>query len=271
MHPRTDFRERHQSHEYSDYEFKMAQDFAKRLDVELGEFLHCMVLFGSAVKTAHTTIYEKDIDVLIIINDMTKILNPEVVEAYRIIVYNTAKQLSSRFHVNTLKVSDFWDYVRNGDPLIVNILRDGKALLDKGLWEPVQALFNQGRVRPTQENVWVYYMRAPSAITSAKWHMLQACLDLYWAVIDASHALLISQGEAPISPKHISASMMQWAKKGKIHKQHAKTVEEFYNLSKQIITRDIKEISGAEYEEYRAKAQGFIDEMIPIVKEQKRV
>ena len=111
-------------------------------------------------------------------------------------------------------------------------------------------------------------MRAPSTITSAKWHVLQACLDLYWAVIDAAHAILISQGEAPLSPIHIAKTMSEYAKKGKIKKSHARVVDEFYQLSKAIVTRDIKEISGADtrlelrMNKIAGEAQGLVNWLI---------
>ena len=35
----------------------------------------------------------------------------------------------------------------------------------------------------------------------------------------------------------------------------------FYDLSKKIVTREIKEISGKEFDKYHAQASEFVDEM----------
>lgn len=270
MDPRS-FQDRAKADDYDEYEVTLARTLAKRLEAELGEFLHSVVLFGSAAKSPQTRIYDRDIDVLILINDLVQIINPEVVEAYRIIVRNAAAELTSRFHINTMKVTDFWEYVRNGDPLIVNILRDGRPLLDKGVFEPAKAMLQKGLIHPTQENIWTYYLRAPSTITNAKWHVLQGAIDLYWAVIDAAHALLISQGEAPVSPGHVAKLMHRYAKDTRIDKRHARIVEEFHQLSKGIVRREIAELSGAQYEAYRQRAKSFIDEILPMVAEDQRI
>ena len=57
--------------------------------------------------------------------------------------------------------------------------------------------------------------------------------------------------------------------KNNIKKQHAKTVEEFYQLTHDITNRNIKEISGAQYERYFKQAKSFIDEIMPLVKNTK--
>lgn len=243
----------------------IAKKFADAIKKELGDFLKCVILFGSSTRTEKTP-YEKDIDILMIIDDLTLIISSEVVEAYRIITENTAAKVSKRLHITTNKLSTFWDQVRNGDPLAVNMLRDGVPIYDIGIFEPMQALLFQGRIRPTKESVWIYFTRAPLTIKSAEWHLLQASLDLYWAVIDAAHAALMHVGEIPPGPSHVASLIQEkLAKPGHVHKKNVQIMDFFYNLSKKITHREVVEIPGSEFDKYKALAKDFIDAMRKVI------
>ena len=254
---------------YAPDDYKKAQQFADAVKRELGtEFLKAVVLFGSAARNEHKekTLGEHDIDVLMIINDLTLVLNPEVVSAYRVIVEKTASKITRRLHITTLKLTNFWDYLRNGDPLAINMLRDGVVLQDVGFFMPAQALLFQGRIRPTQESIWGYFVRAPATITNSEWHVLQATLDLYWAVIDSAHAALMSVGEVPPTPGHVSDLIEQkLVSKGLATKRTAQVMDFFYKLSKQITHRELTKVSGKDYETYKQEAKSFVDQMKKIV------
>lgn len=251
---------------YPPDDYKLAQKFADAVKRELGvEFLKAVVLFGSTAR-GEKTVSERDIDILMIINDLTIILNPEVVSAYRVIVEKTASNISRRLHITTLKLTNFWDYLRNGDPLIINMLRDGVALHDVGFFMPAQSLLFQGRIRPTKESIWGYFVRAPATINNSEWHVLQATLDLYWAVIDAAHAALMKVGEVPPTPAHVADLIeKKLTTKGLAPKRAAKIMEFFYKLSKQITHRELTKISGKDYETYKTEAQQFIEQMKKVV------
>jgi len=251
---------------YSSGEYTLAKEFSEKIQKELeGGFLKAAVLFGSAARQ-EKTYHERDIDVLLIINDLTMILSPEVVEAYQIITRNTATKVSNRLHITTFKLTTFWDYLRNGDPVAVNILRDGVPLYDSGFFEPAQSLLFSGRIKPTKESVWTYFTRAPSTIKSAEWHLLQASIDLYWAVIDAAHAALMHNGEVPPSPGHVAEMINQkLAKKKLCTKKEAETMKFFYDLSKKITHRQIMQITGKQYDEYLKRAKRFVDIMKGII------
>lgn len=239
----------------------LARKFTQRMMKEFGTFIKAVVLFGSAARFEEKG-REGDIDLLIIVDDVSIIMQGEFVEAYRLIVHKVVAELSPKLHITTLKFSSFWDYVRNADPVAVNMLRDGVALLDTGFFVPLQLLLQRGRIRPTVEAVWNYFVRAPATLVNAKWHVLQATLDLYWAVIDAAHAALMRGGEIPPSPVHVADLLDEkLAKHGHIDKRHVKIMRNFYSLAKQIMHREIRELSGAEYDNYAKDAREFVEAM----------
>ncbi len=246
---------------YREDDLKIAYDFSKRLYQEFKEFLKAIVLFGSVARSMEKE-KRNDIDIMVIVDDVSMRLTPEIVEAYRIITEKIIIDTSTKLHVTTLKLSAFWDYVRNSDPVAVNILRDGIAVVDTGFFDPLQALLFMGRIRPTSESIWTYYGRAPRTLVNSRWHIMQATIDLYWAVIDASHAALMKLGIVPPSPEHVAELMVEkMVKPGLIHKKHAHVPEKFYRLSKAIITREKKDVHGKEYEELYREAYDFVEHM----------
>lgn len=249
-----------QQKQYSDSAIDLGRQFTKRVMKEFGSFVKAVVLFGSSARFEEKP--EGDVDILVIVDDLTIVLCGEFVEAYRIIIHKIVADISPRLHITTLRFTSFWEYVRNGDPVAVNMLRDGVALLDTGFFEPLQVLLKRGRIRPTVESVWTYFVRSPATLVNSKWHVLQGTLDLYWAVIDAAHAALMKAGEIPPSPSHVADMLDEkLVKTGKVEQQYVKTMRRFYNLAKMIMHREIKEVSGSEYEVYQKEAQQFVERM----------
>lgn len=250
-------RKKKNSDTYHKTHIDLAYQFAKKSYKEFGGFIKGIIIFGSAAKKKKNV---NDIDILIIIDDLTFVLTKELIQTYRIITENIIISISPKLHITTLRYTNFWEYVRVGDPVAVNILRDGYALIDTGFFEPLQALLYQGRIRPSPESVWTYFSKAPQTITNSKWHLLQATIDLYWAVIDSAHAALMKINEVPPSPEE-AADMLEekLAKPGLIDKKYPKTMNKFYELMKMITNRDIKEISGEQYTYYLKESQDFVD------------
>jgi uncharacterized protein (UPF0332 family) len=197
---------------------------------------------------------------LIILDDVRIVLDPDIIQTYRVIVEKAIIDTDTRIHVQTMRLTTFWEYVRAGDPVAINILRTSIAMIDSGFFDPLQALLDNGRIRPSKEAVYTYFTMAPKGLFKSKDHVLSAMLDLYWSCIDASHALLMSMGEIPPSPSQVGNSLNKVAvKKGYLKKSHVNTIEDLYKISKQITHRETRGISGKEYDAHFLKAKDFVE------------
>ncbi len=253
---------------YTKDDLTLAYDFSKKIYDEFGTFLKAIILFGSVARNKSTG--KGDIDLLVIIDDITMDLSPEIVQTYRIIIEKSIAATSTRLHVTSLKLTTFWEYIRAGDPIGINILRDGVALLDTGFFDPLHALLIKGRIRPSPESIWTYFTRAPKTLHNSKWHILQATLDLYWSVIDSAHAAMMKLGEVPPSPDHIADMMEEkMVKTGKLERRYVHIMRTFYTLQKKIVYREIKEITGAQYDHFLREAQDFVKKMEKFIVEKK--
>src|SRR3989344_7783123 len=187
---------------YQKEDLELARQFAGLMWKEFGNFIRGLILFGSSVKNPTS---KRDLDILIIVDDVRFKFTRPLVETYRII---TARKISDvapeKLHVQSMKFTSFWEYLRAGDPVALNILRHGVALIDTGFFDPLQVLLDQGRIRPSDEAVWTYFTMAPAALSRSKSNILNASIDLYWAAIDSAHAALMCNNEIPPSPEHVA-------------------------------------------------------------------
>jgi len=237
-------------------EFDIARKFAKEIYKEFNTFISVITVFGSTV----TKKKSRDIDMLIVLDDVRMVLEPDVVQTYKIIVEKSIVDIDPRIHVQTMRLTSFWEYVRAGDPVAINILRSSIALVDTGFFDPLQALLDQGRIRPTREAVYTYFTMAPTGLFKARDQVLNGALDLYWAAINACHSALMILGEVPPSPSQVGAMMQEkMVKKGLLHKRHIKTIEDLYSLSKKITHREIKKISGLEFDKHTTRATDLVN------------
>jgi uncharacterized protein (UPF0332 family)/predicted nucleotidyltransferase len=251
--------------EYPKDDLDYAYRFSAQLTKEVGKFVKGVVLFGSKARKkgpAH------DIDILVILDDVTIYLTKEFIQTYRIIVQNLVGDISKRLHITTFKYTSFWEYVRNGDPIAINILRDGVPIVDREFFRPLQLLLQQGRIRPSNESMWTYYYKSSESLNGSKMRMISAIMDLYWAVIDASHAALMKINEIPPSPKHVSEMIeAKLVKPGIIEKKYAGIAKKFYDLSKKVEYREIKEIAGKDFDAYYKEAEEYINRLKKFIEE----
>jgi len=244
---------------YQKEDMDVVYTFSKEVKKELGNLLKGIILFGSTARHVDTNKKSHDIDILLVIDDVTIQLTPELIQTYRILVEKIIVKTSKKLHITSLRLTNFWEYVRAGDPIAINMLRDGVAILDTGFFEPLQVLLQQGRIRPSSESIQNYLMMAPQTLQNSRGHIIQGTLDLYWAVIDASHAALMYVGEVPPSPAHVADIMDEkLVKPGLLDKKHLHTMRMFYNLGKSITHGQIHDLTGDQYEAYYREAYDFV-------------
>ena len=241
----------------------IARRFTTKIHKEFGDFLKIVVLFGSSGKDGK----KGDIDLLVVIDDLSLNLTNEVAQTYRIILEKTIADVSTKLHITTLKLTSFWEYVRLSDPVAVNILRSGVPLIDTGIFAPLRHLLEQGNIRPSKEAIWVYLMKAPAAINSSQANILRAMVDLYWAVMDSSHAALMSIGEVPPTPEDVPKMLREKLVSLKvIPRTYPGFVQDLYVIMKKIEHREISHFSGVRYDKFHKDTVIFVNKMQGFIK-----
>ena len=245
----------------------IAMDFAEKVHRKFDRIIKASVLFGSQAKNTATT--GSDIDVILIIDDASINWDNELIAWYReelgklIAEQKYAKDL----HINSIKLTTWWQDLVQGDPVVINILRYGEALIDSGsFFNPLKALLLQGRMRSTPEAVYMALQRAPSHLARSKIAILGSIEGVYWTMMEAAQAALITASKLPSSPENIPQLMKTtFVDNGLMKIEYIRDLREIYVLHKGIMHGDIHEVKGGEIDKWQDKAEAFLLETTRII------
>ena len=164
---------------------------------------------GEAVKTS-------DVDVFIVINDtdVKRMPRVELKERLRSIIFqyiNEAGALAgvkNKLSPQIYLLTEFWESVKDAQPVIFTFIRDGIPLYDRGTFMPWKALLKMGKLKPSPEAIDMFMSMGDKTVKRAKLALLDILVhDVYWGVITPSQALLMLYGLPPPTPKQTVKEM----------------------------------------------------------------
>lgn len=245
----------------------IAQDFAARIYKKFDKLIKSVVLFGSQVKNTATS--NSDIDIIIILDDASIKFDGELVAWYReelgkIIQANPYKQ---ELHINTIKLTTWWQDLVRGDPVVINILRFGEPILDfGGFFSPLKILLQDGKIRQTPESIYTCLQRAPGHLARSRISKLGTIEGLYWAMVDSSHAALMAAKQSPPSPEHVTIMLKEIFVDNKVlDMKYVIWYRDLHLLHRRIVHGEINDVKGEEIDEWQNKAEEFFKKMMELV------
>ncbi len=248
-------------------ESEIAMDFATKAYEKFNKIIKSIVLFGSSVK--QTSVAGSDIDIILIIDDVAIIWDQELIAWYREELDKLLRQnpYQKDLHINTIKLSTWWEDLMKGDPVVINVLRYGEAMIDfGGFFEPLKFLLLNGKIKSTPEAIYNCLQRAPTHFLRSRVAELNAIEGLYWAMVDSSHAALISANIPPASPEHIPADLKDvFVDKGKLKMKYVIWYRDLLILHKKIVHGETTDLKGVEIDDWQEKTKEFMRVMAELV------
>ncbi len=245
----------------------IAMDFALRVQHKFDRLIKASILFGSQAKNTSST--KSDIDIILIIDDASVEWDLELISWYR---EELGKIISSKdygrdLHVNTIKLTTWWQDLIYGDPVVLNILRYGEPLIDLGgFFTPLKFLLDKGKIKSTPEAALVALQRAPTHLVRSKMAEMGAIEGIYWTMVDAAQAALITAGKMPPSPEHIGDFLKEaFVDTGMLHIGYVRAYNDLFDMHKSISHGKVSEVKGSEIDKWQEIAEKFMNEMTTIV------
>ncbi len=246
---------------------EIAMDFATKVHRKFDHLVKATVLFGS--QTTNEVKPGSDIDIVIILDDAAINWDMELTAWYReelgklIAEQNYSKDL----HINTIRLTTWWRDLMHGDPVVLNIVRQGQVLIDiGGFFTPIKSLMIQGKIHSTPEAVYASLQRSPYHLTRSKMSMLGAVEGVYWCMVEAAQAALITLGKLPPSPEHITKMLHEsFVETGVLKSDFVKWYHNIFILHKQIAHGEVRIVKAADIEEWQGKAELFMKKMVEII------
>lgn len=250
----------------------IAMDFAEKAYKRFDKIIKSIVLFGS--QTKGTNVAGSDIDIIIVIDDATTRFDETLIAWYREELGKLVQQnpYKKDLHINTVKLTTWWQDLVRGDPTIINIIRYGETLIDVGgFFKPLKVLLQEGKIKTTPEATFTCLNRVPGHIMRSRLAEIGAIEGCYWAMIDSAQALLMAIKVLPPSPERITLLLKQhFVDKKLLKMKYVTDLRDLYNLHKQIVHGEIKNLDGDIIDIWQQKSEDFfkvvlklIDDIIP--------
>lgn len=211
-----------------------------------------------------------DIDVYIVIDDtdVKKMTRMELRDRLRAIIIGMGQRASQltgvkkQFHIQTYILTDFWESVKDAQPVIYTLLRDGVPLFDRGVFMSWKLLLKMGRIKPSPEAIDMQMDIGEKLVQRTKGKMLSVIgEDLYYALLNPSQAALMLYGLTPPTPKETVSLMDEiFVKKEKLlEKKYVEMLERVRKYYKDIEHGKCKEISGKDIDAFLKDTEDYLN------------
>ena len=232
------------------------------------KYVYSYIIGGSLVRGE--AVKESDVDTYIIIDDtdVKRMPRLELKEKLRNIIYSYIMQASELAGVkNVLNVqvyllTEFWDGVKDANPIFYTFLRDGVPLYDRGGFLPWKLLLKMGKIKPSPESIDMFMSYGDKTKDIVKRKLLDIVVgDIYWGVITPSQALLMLYGLPPTNVKETVSEMKRVFvdKEKMLEKKYWDILEEvLIKYYKGYEHQKIKEVSGKEVDKLLKDSQDYL-------------
>ena len=217
---------------------------------------------GEAVKTS-------DVDVFIIINDtdVKRMPRLELKERLRAMIYQYVNEagalagVKNKLSPQIYLLTEFWESVKDAQPVIFTFIRDGIPLYDRSTFMPWKALLKMGKLKPSPEAIDMFMSMGDKTVKRAKLALMDILIhDIYWGVITPSQALLMLYGLPPPTPKQTVSEMEKifLTKEKMLEKKYIAILEKIVSLYKDYEHEKLKEISGTEIDKLLNDSEDYL-------------
>mgnify|MGYP001584155760 CR=1 FL=1 len=220
-----------------------------------------------------------DIDVYVIVDDTDVKRMPrfELKEKLRAIIISQGFEASAitkvdkKFHIQVYILTDFWEGIKDANPVFFTFLRDGVPLYDRGVFMPWKLMLEMGRIKPSPEAIDMFMSTGERILESVQYRLRDILeKDIYWAVLNPSQAALMLYGVNPPTPKETIELMEDiFVKKEKLlEKKYIDILARIRKYYKDLEHEKIKKITGKEVdtllkdsEDYLARIRKLFDQI----------
>ncbi len=238
-----------------------ALKFSKIIRTQFPDVIKGILLFGSAAKGSKKT---GDIDVLVILDDTNQKISDDQLD--RIDEHIRLIADEHGIHPQIHDVTDFWDWIRHGDPILFNFLRYGFPLYDSGFLKPTQRLLEEGRITPSEEAIRLYSKIPPKNIEKAESYIKAAVIKYYDAMTAAAQAVSMSLLKHQPEPREIPSVLQDLVKDSRLEQKFVDYYVEIFQLWKKIDHKEMEIVSGEILQNQRNHANEFVEKMKQFLK-----
>jgi len=240
------------------------------------KYIVSYVLSGSLVRGEATE--QSDIDVMVIIDDtdVKKMTRAELKDKLRAIIIGMGIEagemtgIRNKLNIQVYILTDFWDSLKEANPIIFTLLRDGVPFYDRGLFMPWKQMLKMGKIKPSQEAIDMFMSSGDQMLKRVTFKLKEIGMeDTYYAILTPSQAALMLFGVPPPAPRETAKLMREIfvKKEGLIEEEYIKILEKNIEIRKQLEHGSKEELKGKEIDELVSNAEKFLKRINKLFKE----
>ncbi|MFH1590784.1 MAG: nucleotidyltransferase domain-containing protein [archaeon] len=219
------------------------------------KYIVSYVLAGSLVQGRATKTSDIDVWVVIDDTDVKKMTRAELKDKLRAIIIGMGIEagemtgIRNKLNIQVYILTEFWDSLKEANPIIFTLLRDGVPFYDRGIFMPWKQLLKMGKIKPSSEAIDMFMSSGEQMLGRVKFKLREIGMeDLFYALLTPSQAALMLFGIPPPSPRETPELMNElFVKKEKLlEEKFVKTLEKVIQLRKDIEHGTKKEVTGKE-------------------------
>jgi predicted nucleotidyltransferase/uncharacterized protein (UPF0332 family) len=231
------------------------------------KYIVSYVLSGSVVRGEATD--ESDIDVMVIIDDtdVKKMTRAELKDKLRAIIIGMGMEagemtgVRNKLNIQVYILTDFWDSLKEANPIIFTLLRDGVPFYDRGLFMPWKQMLNMGKIKPSQEAIDMFMNSGDQMLQRVHLKLKEIGMeDTFYAILTPSQAALMLFGVAPPAPRETAKLMREiFVKKEKLlEEKFVKILEHNIEIRKNLEHGTLEKLSGKDIDKLVTDAEKFL-------------
>jgi len=172
------------------------------------KYIISYVLAGSLVQGKATKSSDIDVWVTIDDTDVKKMTRAELKDKLRAIIIGMGIEagemtgIRNKLNIQVYILTDFWDSLKEANPVIFTLLRDGVPFYDRGIFMPWKQLLKMGKIKPSGEAIDMFMSSGEQMIQRVHYKIKEIGMeDTFYAILTPSQAALMLYGIPPPTPK----------------------------------------------------------------------
>ncbi len=231
------------------------------------KYIVSYVLSGSLVRGEATD--QSDIDVMVIIDDtdVKKMTRAELKDKLRAIIIGMGIEagemtgIRNKLNIQVYILTDFWDSLKEANPIIFTLLRDGVPFYDRGLFMPWKQMLKMGKIKPSTEAIDMFMSSGDQMLKRVHFKLKEIGMeDIYYAILTPSQAALMLFGIPPPAPRETAKLMREiFVRKEKLlEEKFVSILEKNIDIRKRLEHGTLENISGKDIDQLLSDAEKYL-------------
>jgi predicted nucleotidyltransferase len=225
------------------------------------------VIGGSFIRGDVTK--ESDVDTFIVIDDtdVKKMPRLELKERLRTQIFQYIPEAeamagvpANKLNVQTYLLTEFWDAVKDANPVMFTFIRDGVPIHDRGTFMPWKSLLRMGKLKPSPEAIETFMKSGDRTKEMVERRQLDAMIDIYWGMITPTQALVMLYGAPPPVPKETVKIVKEifCTKEKMLELKYLKSLEKIIKYYKDYEHQKLKTLPGKEVDRLLGEFESYM-------------